>query len=38
MMTFLLGLGLGIFIGTVIAAVFLAFLAGARSPNLSKDP
>jgi hypothetical protein len=38
MMTFLLGLGLGIFIGTVIAAFFLAVLAGARSPGLSEDP
>jgi hypothetical protein len=38
MMTFWLGLGLGIFIGTIIAAFFLAVLAGARSPNLSEDP
>lgn len=37
-MTFLLGLGLGIFFGSVIGAFFLAMFAGARSPNLSEDP
>jgi hypothetical protein len=36
-MTFLLGLGLGIFLGTIIAAFFLAFLAGARDPDLLED-
>lgn len=37
-MTFWLGLGLGIFLGSVIAAFFLAMLAGAHSPSLSEDP
>lgn len=34
---FWIGLGLGIFIGTIISAAVLFVLAGARSPNLSED-
>jgi hypothetical protein len=36
-MTFWLGLGLGIFLGTVIGAFVLAVLAGARSSDLSEE-
>lgn len=37
-MTFLGGLVLGIFIGTCLGAIILAFFAGAHAPDLRGDP